>query len=55
MIDLKSSNVDPAFDYEQNKPKNINIDIGDRSYYKNKLTDSVIYTRSSYVPTDTLF
>ena len=31
------------------------MDIGDRGYYRSHLTDSVLYTKASYVPTESLF
>lgn len=29
--------------------------LGDRSYYSGRLTDSILSTKTSYIPTDSLF
>ncbi|WP_164880394.1 hypothetical protein [Clostridium manihotivorum] len=56
MYDLK--NYQPT--NETTKTGEINsdskpVDIGDRGYYRTHLTDSVLYTKASYVPTESLF
>lgn len=53
MYDLKSINSNNNNEENTNLNSN-NREIGDRGYYKNHLTDNVLYTKSSYVPTDTL-
>ena len=38
----------------QSNQEGTNIEISDRAYYSNHLTDSVFKTKISYVPTDSL-
>ena len=38
----------------QSNQEGANLEISDRSYYSNHLTDSVFKTKISYVPTDSL-
>lgn len=36
--------------------ENSHVDrLGDRSYYNGRLTDSILSTKTSYIPTDSLF
>ncbi|MBI6019878.1 hypothetical protein H8J79_03395 [Clostridium perfringens] len=48
MYDLKE------LEQNQSNQERTNIEIGDRAYYSNHLTDSVFKTKISYVPTDSL-
>lgn len=48
MYDLKE------LEQNQSNQEGTNIEIGDRAYYSNHLTDSVFKTKISYVPTDSL-
>ncbi|ERK30982.1 hypothetical protein [Clostridium intestinale] len=57
MYDLKSLDnndeyMNPNNGHLRNKDMNF---IADRSYYNEKLTPSLMYTKSSYVPTEGLF
>ncbi|MNN15872.1 MULTISPECIES: hypothetical protein [Clostridium] len=57
MYDLKSLDnndeyMNPNNGHLRNKDMNF---IADRSYYNDKLTPSLMYTKSSYVPTEGLF
>ncbi|GIM30645.1 hypothetical protein CPJCM30710_33110 [Clostridium polyendosporum] len=54
MYDLKSINSDNNNGQNTDSNSN-NREISDRTYFKNHLTDNILYTKSSYVPTDTLF
>ncbi|WP_415300196.1 hypothetical protein, partial [Clostridium perfringens] len=48
MYDLKE------LEENQSNQEGTNIEISDRAYYSNHLTDSVFKTKISYVPTDSL-
>ena len=48
MYDLKE------LEENQSNQEGTNIEISDRAYYSNNLTDSVFKTKISYVPTDSL-
>lgn len=48
MYDLKE------LEKNQSNQEGANLEISDRSYYSNHLTDSVFKTKISYVPTDSL-
>ncbi|EPB8145105.1 hypothetical protein ACRTAD_001172 [Clostridium perfringens] len=39
---------------QSNQEGTNNIEISDRAYYSNHLTDSVFKTKISYVPTDSI-
>ncbi|GFP75888.1 hypothetical protein bsdtw1_01980 [Clostridium fungisolvens] len=56
MYDLKRNQEtnDTSKETDLNK-ENDSRNIGDRAYYRSHLTDSVLYTKSSYVPTESLF
>ena len=47
MYDLKE------LEKEKSKEKN-NIELSDRGYYKNHLTDNIFRTKTSYISTDYL-
>ena len=48
MYDLKE------LEKNQSNQEGANLEISDRSYYSNHLTDSVFKTKISYVPTHSL-
>ena len=57
MYDLKTLEnndefMNPSNGHLRNKEMNY---IEDRNYYSDKLTPSLLYTKSSYVPTEGLF
>lgn len=56
MYDLKASNNDEYINPNNGHPKDKDVSyLSERSYYGQKLTPSMIYTKSSYVPTEGLF
>ena len=53
MYDVKASNQKDEYINPENY-KDRTRDISERGYYHDKLTQSVLNTKSSYVPADTL-
>ena len=53
MYDLKEQTED-VLENENFENNDINR-VGERSYYSGRLTDNILYTKTSYIPTDSLF